>query len=162
MSDACGKFTLDPKRSTYNWKVCAVCKTSENEHVQPLTLETKMSCDGRRAQEVAAEKHFFMLNQPFFPNGFDVHRRNPGHWDIIAKQVPGKYSAWRAANPGGETSGKDGETERAFRIRGEDGEVVLMDERWDPFRPHPRPSITFRTVTAAMLYVVEELMGESK
>lgn len=158
--DVCGTFRLDEKKSMTNWKVCSVCGHSDLDHRQPLSLEEKMRSDGTRGAEKAAEKHFWSLAQPFFPLGFGVHYRNPGHWDITALQVPGQASAWKASHPGGETSARDDGSERAFRIRGEPGEVVVMDERWDPFRPHPRASLKFKSVMGAMLYIVEELMQE--
>ncbi len=67
--------------------------------------------------------------------GFSVNYRNPGHWDI--------YS----------------ERSRDFRIRGQYGNVSLLDERDDPTRPHPREHLTFKTVTAAMAYVADLYMS---
>lgn len=64
------------------------------------------------------------------------------------------------AHPTGQTSARDGGRERAFRIRGEPGDVVVYDERWDPHRPHPRGERNFRSVMAAMLWIAEELMQE--
>ncbi|MET4720716.1 hypothetical protein ABIF63_004822 [Bradyrhizobium japonicum] len=96
------------------------------------TLDEKLAGAESRAREAAAEKHFFDLAQPFSPLGFSVGYRNPGHWDIYAKQCPGFASAWQAAHPEGTTSARDGEHERAFRIRGEPGNVFVYDERWDP------------------------------
>lgn len=125
-----------------------------------LTLEEKTSGAEMRAREEVAEKHFFDQAQPFFPLGFSVVYRNPGHWDIGAKTCPGKASAWRAAHPGGSTSERDGEWARAFRIRGEPGVVLVLDERWNPHKPHPRDALQFRTVSAAMLWIAEELMQE--
>jgi len=125
-----------------------------------LTLEEKVSGAEQRARELAAEKHFYAAAQPFFPLGFSVNYRNPGHWDVMAEQCPGRLSAWQHANPGGRASGGDGGIERAFRIRGEPGRVTMLDERWDPNRPHPRETLTFRSVTGAMLWIVEELMQE--
>ncbi|AZO29293.1 hypothetical protein [Mesorhizobium sp. M1B.F.Ca.ET.045.04.1.1] len=125
-----------------------------------LTLEEKTNYASRRAVEVAAEKHFYDVSQPHFPLGFSVAYRNPGHWDIFAKQAHGRVSAWLHANPGSSTSGKDGERERAFRIRGEPGNVVVFDERWNPYNPHPRKELVFRSVPAAMLWIAEELMQE--
>lgn len=125
-----------------------------------LTLDEKLNFAKHHASEREAEKHFFDAAQPHYPLGFSISYRNPGHWDIIAREVPGKASAWCAANPGGQTSARDGERERAFRIRGEPGDVLLMDERWDPHRPHPRESMRFRSVMAAMVWVCEELMRE--
>lgn len=125
-----------------------------------LTLEEKVAGAERRARETAAEKHFFDAAQPFFPLGFSVGYRNPGHWDVMALQCPGRVSAWEAANPGGRTSAQDGGLARAFRIRGEPGRVTVLDERWDPHRPHPREPLTFRSVTGAMFWIVEELMQE--
>lgn len=125
-----------------------------------LTLEEKTRGAEARAREETAELHFFDKAQPFFPLGFSVSYRNPGHWDVCAKETPGRASAWCAAHPNGSTSAKDGEWTRAFRIRGEPGSVVVMDERWDPHRPHPRDSLTFRSVVGAMLWIAEELMQE--
>ncbi|TIX28782.1 hypothetical protein [Mesorhizobium sp.] len=125
-----------------------------------LTLEEKTKYAAQRAAEVEAEKHFFDAAQPFYPLGFSVSHRNPGHWDVYAHQTPGQASAWLHSHPGGQTSARDGERERAFRIRGEPGAVVVMDERWNPHKPHPRESLTFRSVSAAMLWIGEELMQE--
>ncbi|MBN6820661.1 hypothetical protein JRF84_13845 [Methylobacterium organophilum] len=125
-----------------------------------LTLEEKVAGAERRARELAAEKHFYDAAQPFFPLGFSVSYRNPGHWDVIARECPGRVSAWEAANPDGRTSAQDGGLSRAFRIRGEPGEVTVYDERWNPHRERGLPPLTFRTVTMAMLWIVEELMQE--
>lgn len=125
-----------------------------------LTVDEKIDGAERRAREIAAEKHFYDEAQPFLPDAFSVRKRHPGHWDIYAQQCPGKVSAWLKANPGGSTTARDGDGERAFRIRGEPGKVVLLDERWDPHRPHPREPLHFRSVTGAMLWIVEEMMQE--
>jgi hypothetical protein len=125
-----------------------------------LTLEEKMNCAEERARERVAEGHFYDAAQPFFPLGFSVGYRNPGHWDIFADQCPGKTSAWLASHPGGTTTGVDGGRERAFRIRGEPGSVLVMDERWNPHKPRPRESLMFRSIAMAMMYIVEELMQE--
>jgi hypothetical protein len=125
-----------------------------------LTVEEKMNCAEERSREEVAEKHFFDIAKPFYPLGFNIVYRNPGHWDVYARQVPGKASAWLAAHPNGKTSAKDGETERAFRIRGGPGDIIVMDERWDPYRPFPRNSIKFRSIIGAMVWIMEELMQE--
>lgn len=127
-----------------------------------LTLEEKTSYAEARAREKVAEKHYFDQNAPHFPLGFGVTYRNPGHWDVFAKQHPGKATAFMAATPGNYTSAKDGQNERAFRIRGEPGNVQVIDERWNPHKPHPREWMTFRSVSAAMLWIAEELMQEPK
>jgi len=127
-----------------------------------FTLEQKIGFAESRAREREAEKHFFDKAQPFFPLGFSIIHRNPGHWDVYARQCPGQASAWRAAHPEGVTSQQDGESERAFRIRGELGAVTVLDERWNPHRPHPRDHLTFRSVMAAMVWICEELMQEPK
>lgn len=127
-----------------------------------LTLDEKARYAQTRAREKEAEKHFFDAAQPFFPLGFAVHYRNPGHWDVIAEQCPGRASAWKFAHPDGMTTDRDGGRERAFCIRGEPGNVYVRDERWDPHRPHPRESLQFRSVTGAMLWIMEELMAEPK
>jgi hypothetical protein len=125
-----------------------------------LSLEEKTKYAALRAKEIAAEKHFFDAAQPFFPMGFSVYNRDKGHWDISAKKCPGKASAFMHANPEGFTSATDNAPERAFRIRGEHGNVIVFDERWDPFRPHPREHMTFKSVTGAMLWIIEEMMQE--
>lgn len=126
-----------------------------------LTLEEKTNGAVSRAKELVAEKHFYDAAQPFYPGYFSVSHRNAGHWDVSAPQVPGQISAWLAAHEGGSTSGKDGQMERAFRIRGKPGEVVVFDERWNPHKPHPREILTFRSIAAAMLWISEELMQEA-
>lgn len=125
-----------------------------------LTLDEKTRYAAHRASEIEAEKHFFDAAQPHYPLGFSIGYRNPGHWDVFAKQVPGQASAWLHANPGGQTTAKDGERERAFRIRGEPGKVVVFDERWNPHKDRQRPDLTFRSVMGAMLWIAEELMQE--
>lgn len=125
-----------------------------------LTLAEKVGAAEVRAREQAAEKHFFDASQPFFPRGFSIAYRNPGHWDIYANQCPGKASAWRHAHPDGSTTEQDGERERAFRIRGESGAVCVFDERWNPHHKHPREKLQFRSIIAAMLWIAEELMQE--
>lgn len=125
-----------------------------------FTLEEKTKYAERRALEQEAEKHFYNEAQPHYPLGFSVTYRNPGHWDISAEQCRGKVSAWLAANPDGQTSGRDGGFERAFRIRGELGKVSVYDERWNPHQPQPRGDRDFKSVMAAMLWITEELMQE--
>ncbi|WP_342163011.1 hypothetical protein [Methylobacterium sp. SD21] len=125
-----------------------------------LTLDERARYAAQRAREQVAEKHFFDAAQPFFPLGFSVFQRNPGHWDVTATSCPGQASAWLAANPTGQTTAKDGQRERAFRIRGERGAVTVYDERWNPHQPHPREPMIFRSVTGAMLWIVEEMMQE--
>ena len=125
-----------------------------------LTIDEKLRFAEAHAREKEAELHFYDAAQPFFPLGFSVSYRNPGHWDVMADQCPGKASAWYASHPGGLTSARDQSRERAFRIRGEIGAVIVLDERWNPHRPHQRETMKFRTVTSAMLWIVEELMQE--
>lgn len=127
-----------------------------------LTLDEKLNGATSWAREREAEKHFYDEAQPFYPLGFSVGYRNPGHWDIFAAQAPGKTKAWLAAHPGGQTSANPDHPgrERAFCIRGEAGAVYVRDERWNPHRPHPREPMTFRSVSAAMLWIAEELMQE--
>lgn len=127
-----------------------------------LTLREKTSYAVMRAVEATAEKHYFDAAQPFFPLGFSISWRSPGHWDVYARRCPGKAAAWRDAHPEGFTSERDDDRERAFRIRGEPGAVTIYDGRWDPHRPHPRDALNFRSVTGAMLWIVEELMQEPK
>lgn len=125
-----------------------------------LTVDEKMNFGARRGREKEAEEHFFDIAQPFYPLGFSVIYRNPGHWDIIARECPGRASAWRAAHTDGYTSAQDGQRVRAFRIRGKPDEVLIMDERWNPRQPHPRESLKFRSIQSAMLWIIEELMQE--
>lgn len=123
-----------------------------------LTLEEKTNYAACRAREKAAEEHFYDLNQPFFPLGFSVYHRNPGHWDVSAQQCPGKVAASLSLDEKNRTTARDGGTERAFRIRGEPGHVIVFDERWNPHgRKDPPP---FRSVMGAMLWIMEELMQE--
>lgn len=128
-----------------------------------LSLDEKTTYAVSQAREIEAEKHFYDAAQPFFPLGFSVGYRNPGHWDVYAERCPGKASAWRHAHPepGSFTSATDSGRERAFRIRGEPGRVLVFDERWNPHKPTPRGEIgPFRSVLGAMLWIVEELMQE--
>jgi hypothetical protein len=125
-----------------------------------LTLEEKTNGAVSRAREIEAEKHFYDAGQPHYPGYFSVSQRGRGHWDVSAPEVPGRASAWLAAHEGGKTSAKDGQMERAFRIRGEPGNVQVIDERWNPHNPHPREWMTFRSIAAAMLWISEELMQE--
>ena len=69
---------------------------------------------------------------------FSVHRRNPGHWDV-----------------------SDGK-ERAFRIRGEPGRVLVIDERSDEMKygKFPRAPMAFPTIQAAMGYIAFQFMFE--
>lgn len=127
-----------------------------------LSVENKMGADGHTARMLAAEEHFFDKNQPFFPCGFSISRRGVGHWDVGADKCMGHRDAFMAANPGGFTTEREDERERAFRIRGEVGNVQVYDERWNPHNPHPRETIKFRSVMAAMVWICEELMQEPK
>jgi hypothetical protein len=133
---------------------------SRGRTVSDLTLEEKTNGAVDRAREVTAEKHFFDQAQPFFPLGFSVGYRNPGHWDVFAQRCPGRASAWKHAHPKGFTTESDNERERAFAIRGEPGNVLVRDERWNPHAPFPRESLKFRSVIGAMLWICEELMRE--
>ena len=63
---------------------------------------------------------------------FKVLRRTPGHWDIID------------------------ENGRAFAIRGGPGSYYVRDERERSTGASPK----FKTVTACMAYVCDELMHE--
>ncbi|TLX16107.1 hypothetical protein [Rhizobium sp. MHM7A] len=124
-----------------------------------LTLEKKLEYAAGDARLKEAEKHFFDKAQPFFPKGFSVYYRGDGcHWDISAEQTPGRISAFHAAYPEGHTTGHDGGSERAFKVRGKPGAITIHDERWDPYRPHPREVVTVKSVSMAMAWIVEELM----
>lgn len=70
------------------------------------------------------------------PCGFSVIHRNPHHWDIVTR-----YG-------------------RAFRIRGEPGDVLVSDEREDDSRPKPRDWIHFKSVSLALAYCGEQIMHE--
>lgn len=127
-----------------------------------LTLDEKVTSASAAAAELEAEKHFFDKNQPHYPLGFSVHYRNPGHWDINATRCPGRLEAWQHVHPGGQYYDTDPSRERAFRIRGKPGAVSVIDERWNPHLGlNDKRRITmFRTVSAAMLWISEELMQE--
>lgn len=68
--------------------------------------------------------------------GFSVYERDQGHWDI-----------------------SDGR-KREWCIRGEPGDVIVCDEREDPSRPHPRPVIRFKSVSAALLWIADHYMTD--
>jgi hypothetical protein len=109
------------------------------------------------------EKRHFDAAQPFYPLGFSVSHRNPGHWDIWAPGQPGRAAAWLEAHPGASTSERDGQRVRAFRIRGCPGNVLVADERWNPHRPRPAPGEGWRrftTIAQAMTWIAGELMQE--
>lgn len=126
-----------------------------------LTVDEKMQSAAMDARQIEAEKHFFNASQPHICRWFSVQKRNENHWDVAAPQAMGYASAWMASHlTGSSTSAKDGDTERAFRIRGEPGNVVVFDERWDPHRPHPRESMRFRSIAMAMAWIADELMAE--
>ena len=125
-----------------------------------LSIDEKAAYAAHRAKEVAAEKHFYDLHRPHFPLGFSVGYRNPGHWDVYAQRAHGRPEAFMYANPGGFTSDKDPSRERAFAIRGEPGRVIVRDERWNPHRKFGDVFPPFRSVMAAMLWIMEELMQE--
>lgn len=108
----------------------------------------------------AIEKRYYEAAQPFYPRGFSINWRNPGHWDVYAYEVPGRISAWLEANPGCSTTAKDGERTRAFRIRGEPKNVIVHDERWNPHNPQPREPKVFRSVAMALVWIADELMQE--
>lgn len=134
----------------------------KTDRIDDLTLREKVSAAQHSAALEAAEKHFFDAAQPHFPLGFSVSYRNPGHWDVFADQCPGKVSAFNSL-PGCSTSGRDGQRERAFRIRGESGNVLVIDERWNPHMPRgDRGWTKFKSVMVAMLWIMEELMQEPK
>lgn len=126
----------------------------QNEQAQVISDYSE-----RKELEIAHGKTFYDAALPHFPLGFSIHNRNPGHWDIVAKQVPGRVSAWKAANPEGSTIETDGANERAFCIRGEPGNVVVRDERWNPHNPSPDP-LKFPDVATAMAWICTELMKE--
>lgn len=127
-----------------------------------LTLDEKVNFAECRARQIEMEKHYFDAAQPFFSHGFSIYYRNPGHWDISALACPGEVKAFLEANPGSQTSARDGGNERAFRIRGEPGDIVVFDERWNPHKPHPREVLKFRSVMMAVMWIAEELMQERK
>lgn len=66
-------------------------------------------------------------------NGFSVHYRNYGHWDVY--NVAG----------------------RLFRIRGGPGNYIIFDERYESEQKKP---IYFKTVGACMAYICDDLMFE--
>lgn len=128
-----------------------------------LTLEEKTSFAAGRAELLAAEKHFYDAAQPFFPLGFSIGYRNPGHWDIYASCPAYRGQAHNATQPERchtQVPRTGRQRERAFRIRGEPGNVLIYDERSNPHRPTPRADLTFRSVMSAMVWICEELMQE--
>jgi len=128
-----------------------------------LTLEEKLRSAEGRAREEVAERHFYELNRPHVCRWFSIQKRNENHWDVAAPRAVGWVAAFYAAHlPGSSTSAKEGDTERAFRIRGEPGDVIVIDERWDPTRPRSREPMKFRSIAMAMAWIAEELMAEPK
>lgn len=65
-------------------------------------------------------------------NGFTVEHRNKGHWDIYQNK------------------------RRIYQIRGERGSVLVYNNSL------PEPVFRGKTVTAAMVYVCDILMGEEE
>lgn len=63
---------------------------------------------------------------------FSVIKRNYGHWDICSDKG------------------------RLFRIRGTPGKFCVLDERAAPY-----PRTEFKTVTACMVFITDELMHEN-
>jgi hypothetical protein len=124
-----------------------------------LTLHEKTREAQRRAREEVLEQHYFDQAQPFFPLGFSIGYRNPGHWDVIAREPPGRITAMLEASPGSSTSARDGDRVRVFRIRGGPGQVYVYDERWNPHKKI-KPDLEFKSVMGAMLWICEELMQE--
>lgn len=86
--------------------------------------------------------------------------RNPGHWDVFAERGYGYPEWWEREHPNSHVCPpiRQGDRERAFRIRGEPGDVRVSDERWDPSRPFPRGWLKFPTVEAAFAWIVGELL----
>lgn len=116
-----------------------------------------------QGDRIAAEKYFYELNEPHYhPEGFNIFRRNDYHFDVVAKPVAGRVSAFYAyTGKASMTTGTDFGTERAFAIRGELGKVYLRDERWNPFKPHPRrDDLTFTSITAALVHIGEIYLRE--
>lgn len=62
---------------------------------------------------------------------FSVIKRNYGHWDICTNEG------------------------RAFRIRGTPGDFSVLDERTRPY-----PTTKFKTISACMSFICDELMHE--
>lgn len=63
---------------------------------------------------------------------FSIYRRNVGHWDV-----------------------SDSETGRLFRIRGEPGRFLAMDEREKPY-----PVTEFKTMAECVTFITDQLMNE--
>lgn len=103
------------------------------------------------------QKRHFDAAQPYKPRHFSIGYRNPGHFDVYARDTPGRIAAWLAENPGSSTTARDDDRTRVFRIRGGPGDVVVYDERWNPHKPHPRPDVRFATVAEAVVWISEEL-----
>lgn len=62
---------------------------------------------------------------------FSVIKRNYGHWDVVTNEG------------------------RAFRIRGNPGDFSAVDERARPY-----PVTKFKTITACMSFICDEMMHE--
>lgn len=99
------------------------------------------------------------------PGHFSVVQRDTHHFDIISDRRPG-YVEWylKVENPTGMGWPlADNARERAFAIRGEPGNIIIRDERWDKEAPRPRPVLQFPSVESAMAWVFATLaIGDEK
>lgn len=73
---------------------------------------------------------------PEYPISFTVNRRNPHHWDVYAGNG------------------------RAFRIRGEPGAILVLDERYDRELPIHKTEVQVKTVGEAITYIADIFMAE--
>jgi hypothetical protein len=77
-------------------------------------------------------------NENWKPTGYvSFAQRDTHHWDV-----------------------SDGRYGRAFRIRGEPGNVMVADERQDSARAFPRDWLVFKSLHAALLFIFDEMMPE--
>ena len=126
-----------------------------------LTEEERVSLALARNDKEAAEKRFFDAAQPFYHYGFSVGCRDTHHWDVYADRPAFKENAHNAVQPERchlQVPADNRVRERVFAIRGEPGNVIVRDEHSDPHRPHPRESLKFDTLDAAMGWISRQLM----
>lgn len=81
---------------------------------------------------------------------------------VAGPALPGEEQAHEHINGPGSIVPNQPGRERAFRIRGEPGRVLVSDERWNPHRKIGEGDgwMHFRSIMAAMLWIMEELMQE--
>lgn len=114
----------------------------------------------RKAErDVQLEQSKPYVDGRFVPGSFSVGQRDTHHFDISAERRPGYVQWYYEKNPDVLAHPMyDYAQERAFAIRGEPGNIIVRDERWDYKRPYPREPLQFPSVESAMAWIVATLM----